>query len=159
MPRALITGITGQDGSYLAEHLLAKGYEVVGVVRRTSHHSYERIEHLIPRVQIVAADLLDQHSLTMVMQDVQPDEVYNLAAQSFVPTSFTQPVLTGEFTALGVTRILEAVRLVCPTRALLPGEFVGNVRQGAGDAAVMRPRRSIRARRMASPSSTVTGSR
>ena len=115
MPRALITGITGQDGSYLAEHLLAKGYEVVGVVRRTSHHSYERIEHLIPKVRIAAADLLDQHSLTMVIQDVQPDEVYNLAAQSFVPTSFTQPVLTGEFTALGVTRILEAVRLVCPT--------------------------------------------
>jgi GDPmannose 4,6-dehydratase len=114
MPKALITGITGQDGSYLAEHLLAKGYDVVGVVRRTSHHSYERIEHLIPRVQIVAADLLDQHSLTMVMQDAQPDEVYNLAAQSFVPTSFTQPVLTGEFTALGVTRILEAVRLACP---------------------------------------------
>jgi GDPmannose 4,6-dehydratase len=115
MPRALITGVTGQDGSYLAEHLLAKGYEVIGVVRRTSHHSYERIEHLIPRIRIVAADLLDQHSLTMVIQDVQPDEIYNLAAQSFVPTSFTQPVLTGEFTALGVTRILEAVRLVCPT--------------------------------------------
>lgn len=115
MPRALITGITGQDGSYLAEFLLAKGYEVVGVVRRTSHHSYERIDHLIPRVRIVAADLLDQHSLTVAMQDVQPDEVYNLAAQSFVPTSFTQPVLTGEFTALGVTRILEAIRLACPT--------------------------------------------
>jgi GDPmannose 4,6-dehydratase len=114
-PRALITGITGQDGSYLAEHLLAKGYEVIGVVRRTSHHSYERIEHLIPRVQIVAADLLDQHSLTMAVQEVQPHEVYNLAAQSFVPTSFSQPVLTGEFTALGVTRILEAIRLVCPT--------------------------------------------
>jgi GDPmannose 4,6-dehydratase len=115
MPKALITGITGQDGSYLAEHLLAKGYEVIGVVRRTSHHSYERIEHLIPRIRIVAADLLDQHSLTMVLQEAQPDEIYNLAAQSFVPTSFTQPVLTGEFTALGVTRILEAVRLVCPT--------------------------------------------
>ncbi len=114
MPKALITGITGQDGSYLAEHLLAKGYEVIGVVRRTSHHSYERIEHLIPRVQIVAADLLDQHSLTMVIQDAQPDEVYNLAAQSFVQTSFGQPVLTGEITGLGVTRILEAVRLVCP---------------------------------------------
>jgi GDPmannose 4,6-dehydratase len=113
MPKALITGITGQDGSYLAEHLLAKGYEVFGVVRRTSHHSYERIDHLIPRVTIVAADLLDQHSLTTVLQEVQPDEVYNLAAQSFVPTSFSQPVLTGEFTALGVTRILEAVRLVC----------------------------------------------
>ncbi len=114
MPRALITGITGQDGSYLAEHLLAKGYDVIGMVRRTSHHSYERIDHLIPRVRIVAADLLDQHSLTMVLQETQPDEIYNLAAQSFVPTSFTQPVLTGEFTALGVTRILEAVRLVSP---------------------------------------------
>jgi GDPmannose 4,6-dehydratase len=115
VPRALITGITGQDGSYLAEFLLAKGYEVVGVVRRTSHHSYERIDHLIPRISIEAADLLDQHSLTTVVRDVQPDEVYNLAAQSFVPTSFTQPVLTGEFTALGVTRLLEAVRLACPT--------------------------------------------
>jgi GDPmannose 4,6-dehydratase len=115
MPTALITGITGQDGSYLAEFLLEKGYEVVGVVRRTSHHSYERIDHLIPRVRIVAADLLDQHSLTMALQEVKPDEVYNLAAQSFVPTSFTQPVLTGEFTALGVTRILEALRLACPS--------------------------------------------
>jgi GDPmannose 4,6-dehydratase len=115
MPKALITGITGQDGSYLAELLLAKGYEVVGVVRRTSHHSYERIEHLLDRVEIVAADLLDQHSLTVVLQESRPDEVYNLAAQSYVPTSWTQPVLTGEFTALGVTRILEAIRLVHPT--------------------------------------------
>jgi len=115
LPRALITGVTGQDGSYLAELLLSKGYEVVGVVRRTSHHSYERIEHLLDRIQVVAADLLDQHSLTVVLQDTQPDEVYNLAAQSYVPTSWTQPVLTGEFTALGVTRILEAVRLVHPT--------------------------------------------
>ncbi len=114
MPKALITGITGQDGSYLAELLLAKGYEVVGVVRRTSHHSYERIEHLLERVEVVAADLLDQHSLTVVLQDTRPDEVYNLAAQSYVPTSWTQPVLTGEFTALGVTRILEAIRLVHP---------------------------------------------
>jgi len=114
MPRALITGITGQDGSYLAELLLAKGYDVVGMVRRTSHHSFERIEHLLDRVRIVTADLLDQHSLTVVMQDVRPDEVYNLAAQSYVPTSWTQPVLTGEFTALGVTRILEAIRLVHP---------------------------------------------
>ena len=112
--RALITGITGQDGSYLAELLLAKGYEVVGVVRRTSHHSYERIEHLLDRVEVVAADLLDQHSLTVVLQETRPDEVYNLAAQSYVPTSWTQPVLTGEFTALGVTRILEAIRLVHP---------------------------------------------
>jgi GDPmannose 4,6-dehydratase len=115
VPRALITGVTGQDGSYLAELLLSKGYEVVGVVRRTSHHSYERIEHLLDRIEVVAADLLDQHSLTVVLQDTQPDEVYNLAAQSYVPTSWTQPVLTGEFTALGVTRILEAVRLVHPT--------------------------------------------
>ena len=115
MPRALITGITGQDGSYLAEHLLARGYEVVGVVRRTSHHSYERIEHLLGRIQVVAADLLDQHSLTVVIGDARPDEVYNLAAQSYVPTSWTQPVLTGEFTALGVTRILEAIRLAHPS--------------------------------------------
>ncbi len=114
MPKALITGVTGQDGSYLAELLLAKGYEVVGVVRRTSHHSYERIEHLLDRIEVVAADLLDQHSLTVVLQESRPDEVYNLAAQSYVPTSWTQPVLTGEFTALGVTRILEAVRLVHP---------------------------------------------
>ena len=111
---ALITGITGQDGSYLAELLLAKGYEVVGVVRRTSHDSYERIGHLLDRVHIVPADLLDQHSLTSVVKDAAPHEVYNLAAQSFVPTSWSQPVLTGEFTALGVTRLLEAVRLARP---------------------------------------------
>jgi GDPmannose 4,6-dehydratase len=115
MPKALITGVTGQDGSYLAELLLSKGYEVVGMVRRTSHHSYERIEHLLDRIEIVAADLLDQHSLTVVLQETRPDEVYNLAAQSYVPTSWTQPVLTGEFTALGVTRILEAIRLVHPS--------------------------------------------
>jgi GDPmannose 4,6-dehydratase len=114
MPKALITGVTGQDGSYLAELLLAKGYDVVGMVRRTSHHSYERIEHLLDRIEIVAADLLDQHSLTVVLQETRPDEVYNLAAQSYVPTSWSQPVLTGEFTALGVTRILEAIRLVHP---------------------------------------------
>jgi GDPmannose 4,6-dehydratase len=114
VPKALVTGITGQDGSYLAELLLAKGYEVVGVVRRTSHHSYERIEHLLGRIEVVAADLLDQHSLTVVIGDAKPDEVYNLAAQSYVPTSWSQPVLTGEFTALGVTRILEAIRLAHP---------------------------------------------
>src|SRR5205809_4838069 len=112
---AIITGITGQDGSYLAELLLDKGYEVVGVVRRTSHDSYERIGHLLDRVHIVPADLLDQHSLTSVVRDAKPDEVYNLAAQSFVPTSWSQPVLTGEFTALGVTRLLEAIRLAHPT--------------------------------------------
>ena len=111
---AVITGVTGQDGSYLAELLLAKGYEVIGVVRRTSHDSYERIGHLLDRVHIVPADLLDQHSLTAVIRDARPHEVYNLAAQSFVPTSWNQPVLTGEFTALGVTRLLEAVRLAHP---------------------------------------------
>ncbi len=114
MPKALITGITGQDGSYLAECLLSKGYEVAGVVRRTSHDSYERIGHLLDRVAIQPADLLDQHSLTTVIGDIKPDEIYNLAAQSFVPTSWNQPVLTGEFTALGVTRILEAIRLGYP---------------------------------------------
>ena len=111
MPTALITGVTGQDGSYLAELLLAKGYRVVGVVRRTSHDSYERIQHLVGKIEVVAADLLDQHSLQTVVRECQPDEVFNLAAQSFVPTSWTQPVLTGEFTALGVTRLLAALRL------------------------------------------------
>jgi GDPmannose 4,6-dehydratase len=112
MPTALITGVTGQDGSYLAELLLAKGYRVVGVVRRTSHDSYERIQHLVGKMEIVPADLLDQHSLQSVVKASSPDEVYNLAAQSFVPTSWSQPVLTGEFTALGVTRLLDAIRLV-----------------------------------------------
>ena len=107
MPKALITGVTGQDGSYLAELLLAKGYEVIGVVRRTSHHSYERIEHLLDRLTIVAADLLDQHSLTVVLQEHRPDEVYNLAAQSFVPTSWTQPVLTGEEVARLLKQLIE----------------------------------------------------
>ena len=106
MPRALITGITGQDGSYLAEFLLSKGYEVTGVVRRTSHHSYERIDHLIPQIRNEAAYLHDQHSLTTVLRDVQPDGAYNLAAQSFVPTSFTQLALTGVSTALGLPRLL-----------------------------------------------------
>ncbi len=114
MPTAVITGVTGQDGSYLAELLLERGYTVVGIVRRTSHDSYERIGHLLDRVTVVPADLLDQHSLTTVIRDHRPDEVYNLAAQSFVPTSWSQPVLTGEFTALGVTRLLEAVRLAHP---------------------------------------------
>jgi len=111
---ALITGITGQDGSYLAELLLAKGYRVVGVVRRSSTTPYERIAHLVDRVELVSADLLDQTSLTDVVQETQPDEIYNLAAQSFVQTSWTQPVLTGEFTALGVTRMLEAMRKAAP---------------------------------------------
>jgi GDPmannose 4,6-dehydratase len=114
VPRALITGITGQDGSYLAELLLDKGYEVWGVVRRSSTESYERIDHLRDRLHFAQADLLDQPSLTAALQQAEPDEVYNLAAQSFVPTSWTQPVLTAEFTAVGVTRLLEAIRQVNP---------------------------------------------
>jgi len=113
-PRALITGITGQDGSYLAELLLEKGYEVHGMVRRSSTESFERIGHLTSRVQLHQADLLDPSSLVSLLQAVRPAELYNLAAQSFVPTSWTQPSLTGEFTALGVTRMLEAVRQVDP---------------------------------------------
>jgi GDPmannose 4,6-dehydratase len=112
--RALITGITGQDGSYLAELLLAKGYEVTGVVRRSSTDRYERIEHLMDKVALVDADLLDPSSLMTALEQSQADEVYNLAAQSFVPTSFRQPVLTAEFTAVSVARLLEAVRKVRP---------------------------------------------
>lgn len=113
--RALITGITGQDGSYLAELLLEKGYEVHGVVRRSSTENFERIAHLRDKVTLHQADLLDQISLVAIVRDVNPGEFYNLAAQSFVPTSWVQPTLTGEFTALGVTRVLEAVRLVDPS--------------------------------------------
>ena len=112
--RALITGVTGQDGSYLAELLLDKGYDVWGVVRRSSSENYERIEHLRDRLHFVQADLLDQPSLTQALLESEPEEVYNLAAQSFVPTSWTQPVLTAEFTAVGVTRLLEAVKQVDP---------------------------------------------
>ena len=112
--RALITGITGQDGSYLAELLLSKGYEVHGMVRRTSTEKFDRIEHLRDRITLHQADLLDHRSLVDALRAAKPDEVYNLAAQSFVPTSWNQPVLTGEFTALGVTRVLEAIRAVDP---------------------------------------------
>lgn len=111
---ALITGITGQDGSYLAEFLLSKGYEVAGMVRRSSTTNFPRIEHLLDKVNIVQGDLLDSYSLKKVVETVQPTEIYNLAAQSFVPTSWEQPVLTSEFTALGVTRVLEAIRDVNP---------------------------------------------
>jgi GDPmannose 4,6-dehydratase len=114
MPTALITGITGQDGSYLAELLLAKGYRVVGTVRRSSTTPYERIAHLVDRVELISADLLDQTSLTDAVSECAPDEIYNLAAQSFVQTSWNQPVLTGEFTALGVTRMLEAMKKAAP---------------------------------------------
>jgi len=114
MTRALITGITGQDGSYLAELLLEKGYEVHGMVRRSSTETFERIAHLKGRLQLHQADLLDQGSLLSIVRDTQPTEIYNLAAQSFVPTSWVQPALTGEFTALGATRVLETIRLVDP---------------------------------------------
>jgi GDPmannose 4,6-dehydratase len=112
MPNALITGITGQDGSYLADFLLEKGYTVYGVVRRASTENFERIEHIKDKIHFVQSDLLDQLSLIHAIEVAEPDEVYNLAAQSFVPTSWVQPVLTGEFTGLGVTKILEAIRLV-----------------------------------------------
>ncbi len=110
--RALITGITGQDGSYLADFLLDKGYEVFGMVRRASTESFERIEHIRDKITFVQADLLDQLSIINVIEESRPDEIYNLAAQSFVPTSWNQPVLTGEFNALGVTKILEGIRLI-----------------------------------------------
>ena len=114
MKSALITGINGQDGSYLAEHLLEKGYRVFGLVRRTSLRNLDRIAHLGEQIEILNGDLLDQNSLINAVADARPDEIYNLAAQSFVPASFSQPVLTGEFTALGVTRMLEAIRIVNP---------------------------------------------
>ena len=114
MKKALITGITGQDGSYLAEFLLEKGYEVYGMVRRASTENFERIDHIRKDLKLIQGDLLDQLSLIKCLEDVLPDEIYNLAAQSFVPTSWSQPVLTGEFTAMGVTRLLEAMRMISP---------------------------------------------
>lgn len=116
MKKAFITGITGQDGSYLAELLLSKGYKVYGLTRRTSTQNFERLAGIIenPNLELISGDLTDQHSMTIALAEIQPDEVYNLAAQSFVKTSWEQPVLTGEVTALGVTRLLEAVRLACP---------------------------------------------
>jgi len=132
MKTALITGITGQDGSYLAEFLLEKGYRVVGIVRRSSTTPYERIAHLVDRVELLSADLLDQTSLMDVMAAVKPDEIYNLAAQSFVATSWTQPVLTGEFTGLGVTRMLEAMKRAVPKARFYQAsssEMFGQVRE------------------------------
>src|SRR5436305_4438015 len=111
---AMITGITGQDGSYLAELLLEKGYEVVGMVRRSSTVNFERIAHIQDRLTLVSGDLLDEGSMIAVVREHRPSEIYNLAAQSFVMTSFSQPVLTGDVTALGVTRLLEAIRIVDP---------------------------------------------
>jgi GDPmannose 4,6-dehydratase len=129
---ALITGITGQDGSYLAELLLAKGYRVCGMVRRASTENFQRIEHLRDKVSLHQADLLDQTSIAAVLDQVRPDEVYNLAAMSFVPTSWAQPVLTAEFTAVGVTRILDAIRQVCPQAHFYQAsssEMYGKVRE------------------------------
>lgn len=114
MPKALITGITGQDGSYLAEFLLAQGYEVVGMVRRSSTINFHRIAHIQDQIKLAQGDLLDQVSMIHVLEEYRPDEVYNLAAQSFVQTSWSQPVFTGEATALGVTRMLDAIRIVDP---------------------------------------------
>lgn len=130
--RALITGVTGQDGSYLAEFLLEKGYEVIGMVRRTSTVNFDRIRHIQNDITLVQGDLLDQVSLIDILREHRPHEVYNLAAQSFVPTSFKQPVLTGEFTALGVTRVLDAIRLVDPTIRFYQAsssEMFGKVRE------------------------------
>lgn len=114
MKKALITGVTGQDGSYLADFLLAKGYEVFGLIRRSSIEKVERIEHIRDRINFVQGDLADQNSLISALRESEPEEVYNLAAQSFVPTSWNQPLLTGELTGLGVARVLEAIRVVNP---------------------------------------------
>ena len=132
MKTALITGITGQDGSYLAEFLLEKGYQVVGMVRRTSTVNFDRIAHIQEKVILTPGDLLDQISLVDIMKEYRPDEIYNLAAQSFVPTSWKQPVLTGEFTALGVTRMLDAMRMVVPEARFYQAsssEMFGKVRE------------------------------
>ncbi len=134
MKKAFITGITGQDGSYLAELLLEKGYKVYGLTRRTSTQNFARIESIIhhENLELISGDLIDQHSITFALKDIQPDEVYNLAAQSFVQTSWEQPVLTGEFTALGVTRMLEAMRLASPNAKFYQAsssEMFGKVQQ------------------------------
>lgn len=129
---ALITGITGQDGSYLAELLLSKGYKVYGMVRRSSVEKFDRIEHIRDQIELIQGDLLDQYSLISVLKQAKPREVYNLAAQSFVPTSWAQPVLTAEFTAIGVTRMLESIRLVDPTIKFYQAsssEMYGQVRE------------------------------
>jgi GDPmannose 4,6-dehydratase len=130
--RALITGITGQDGSYLAELLLKKNYEVYGMVRRSSTETFDRIAHIKDRIRLRQADLLDELSLMELMDEARPDEIYNLAAMSFVPTSWVQPILTGEFTAIGVVRVLEAMRRVCPKARFYQAsssEMFGKVRE------------------------------
>jgi GDPmannose 4,6-dehydratase len=132
MRTALITGITGQDGSHLADFLLAKGYRVCGMVRRGTSETYPRLEHLQGRIELYQGDLLDQAAIARILSEVEPDEVYNLAAMSFVPTSWRQPVLAGEFTALGVARVLEAVRESCPRARFYqasPSEMFGKARE------------------------------
>ena len=132
MKTALITGVTGQDGSYLADFLLEKGYRVCGMVRRTSTINFDRISHIQDKIELAQGDLLDQISLVDIMKECRPDEIYNLAAQSFVPTSWRQPVLTGEFTALGVTRMLDAMRMVVPEARFYQAsssEMFGKVRE------------------------------
>ena len=132
MKKALITGITGQDGSYLADLLLSKGYQVHGMVRRASTETFDRIAHIKDKIVLRQGDLLDQFSLVKLMEEIQPDEIYNLAAMSFVPTSWSQPVLTGEFTGLGVTKMLEAMRMVCPKARFYQAsssEMFGKVRE------------------------------
>jgi GDPmannose 4,6-dehydratase len=141
--KALITGITGQDGSYLAEFLLEKGYEVYGVVRRSSTETHERIEHIKDRLHLVQGDLLDEISLVHLMEQIQPDEIYNLAAQSFVHTSWNQPLLTGEFTALGVTRILDAMRFACPKAKFYQAsssEMFGSAKPPQNEETLFHPR-------------------
>jgi len=132
MPTAIVTGVTGQDGSYLADFLLSKGYQVIGMVRRSSTVTFGRIQHIQDDIEIIQGDLHDQSSLVSLIEEYHPDEVYNLAAQSFVPTSWKQPVLTGEVTALGVTRLLEAIRLVKPDTRFYQAsssEMFGKVRE------------------------------
>lgn len=132
MKKALITGITGQDGSYLADLLLSKNYQVFGMIRRSSTETFERIAHIRDQITLLQADLLDPYSLTQMLEASHPDEIYNLAAMSFVPTSWSQPTLTGEFTGLGVTRMLEAVRAVCPAARFYQAsssEMFGKVRE------------------------------
>ena len=156
--RALITGITGQDGSYLAELLLEKDYEVFGMTRRASTENVERIAHLTDRVTLIQGDLLDPHSLVSALRTSEPHEVYNLAAQSFVPTSWNQPVLTAEFTGVGVTRLLEAVRTVDPDIRFYQAsssEMFGKVRE----VPQTERRRSTRDRRTASRRRMATTSR
>ena len=141
--KALVTGITGQDGSYLAEFLLEKGYEVYGVVRRSSTETHERIEHIKDRLNLMHGDLLDEISLVHMMEQIQPDEVYNLAAQSFVHTSWSQPLLTGEFTALGVTRMLDAMRFACPKAKFYQAsssEMFGAAKPPQNEDTVFHPR-------------------